>query len=278
VVRCAVLWLAIAAGVSWCLGCRSTGGGKDPARSITGEWVLGWMHGRGPDAPPEGRGHAWIRIEADGQLRGHTGLNQLSGAVDAGALTAAEFRPGPVATTKMGGPPAVMEYEAEFLRLLQRSTRFRVDEGVLVLSDDSGELLRFDRASGERPGSPGAPIPSTPSIHGEWILEWMDGRGPVTAPAGRESPRLSIAADGGLRGWTCVNHLSGQLDAGALKRGEFAAGPMAMTEMGAEPEAMQLEADFARLLGRATRFRIDEDRTLVLSDDSGELLRFARKP
>ena len=74
-------------------------------------------------------------------LRGHTGVNRLSGAADAGALRKGEFRSGPVTMTRMAGPPEAMALESEFVDLLSRATRYRVDEGpVLVLSNESGEL------------------------------------------------------------------------------------------------------------------------------------------
>ena len=261
-------------GVLVIAGCRSGGAAAEKrAKAATGDWVLEWMHGRGPVTPPESQRTPTITIGADGALKGHTGVNRLSGGVDAEAMNKGEFRSGPVAMTKMAGPPDAMALESEFVGLLSNATRYRVDEGpVLVLSNESGELLRFGRTSSSAEEKP------VRSIEGEWVVDWMEGREGVAPPAGRTAPWVSIAADGTLRGWTGVNHLSGRLDADALKRGEFAAGPMAMTEMGAEPDAMQLERDFVGLLGRAQRLRVDEGPRLVLSDSTGEVLRFVRKP
>jgi heat shock protein HslJ len=97
---------------------------------------------------PEGARVPTMSIEADGGLSGVSGVNRFSGVLDVVVLADGGFALGPVASTRMAGPPAAMEFEARFLRDLEAADDVVLDDGELVLKAGDDELLRFARPSG----------------------------------------------------------------------------------------------------------------------------------
>ncbi len=128
--------------------CKSMSEGtKDRMSPLVGDWTLAWMHARGSIAPPRddaARGPS-VTFAEGGQITGFAGVNRYSGKLDAAALRDGHFATGPLAATRMAGPPEAMELDEQFLGLLDRANRYRVDGATLVFSDESGELLRFTR-------------------------------------------------------------------------------------------------------------------------------------
>ena len=95
-------------------------------------------------------GSARLRLMS-GRVSGSGGINRLTGAYQ---LEGARLTIGPVATTKMAGRPDQMEGEQRFLADLGRVTRWSVDDGNLVLSDEAtGTLIRLHEAVADRPRS-----------------------------------------------------------------------------------------------------------------------------
>lgn len=79
----------------------------------------------------------------EGAISGQTGVNRFNARADAGE---GWIRIGPVAMTRMAGPPEMMKQEREFLDRLQRCGAWRVDGDRLHLRDAQGQtLLRFRR-------------------------------------------------------------------------------------------------------------------------------------
>lgn len=133
-------------------GCRSAGSTSDAAPAATGDWTLAWMHGEGQIAasrPPT------LTIAPDGRVTGFAGINRLSAQLDPDRLRQREFAMSDAIVTRMGGPPEAMALETRFLALLDRADAFRVEGDIMVLTDPSGELLRFAR-EGPQPAEPGA--------------------------------------------------------------------------------------------------------------------------
>jgi heat shock protein HslJ len=143
------LLLLMMAGVAITLiftGCQASGrGSKDPMAALSGEWTLDWMQGTGPVAPSTGRPAPSITIAPDGKVTGFTGVNRMSSSLDIARAAKGEFAMGPVASTRMAGPPEAMQLETGLLGALQRATRYRIDGDHLVLSDASEEVLRLAR-------------------------------------------------------------------------------------------------------------------------------------
>ena len=95
-------------------------------------------------------GSASLRLES-GRVSGSGGINRLMGDYQ---LEGSSLTFGPIATTKMAGRPDQMESEPRFLAGLARITRWSVDDGKLVLSDEAtGALLCLHEAAAERPRS-----------------------------------------------------------------------------------------------------------------------------
>jgi heat shock protein HslJ len=83
-----------------------------------------------------------LEIAADGSAGGAGGVNRFRTTVEAaeGRLSS-----GPVAATKMAGPPAAMELEQAYLTRFQEVTGFTVERDTLHLLAGEAEALRFTR-------------------------------------------------------------------------------------------------------------------------------------
>jgi len=87
---------------------------------------------------------------------------------------------------------------------------------------------------------------------GTWRLVELAGSD-VTALA--RAPELVIEADGKLSGFAGVNRFSGRAVPESLAQGELLAGPLAVTRMAGEPQAMEVEQRFLELLGTRLEWR-----------------------
>jgi heat shock protein HslJ len=114
----------------------------DAARALTGtSWVVTSID-QAPlavDDPPT------IDFDEDGHVGGGSGLNRFSGAwtMDEGVLVL-----GPLATTRMAGPPERMDLERRFLGVLAARCTVLVDDDELQLTSD-GSTLRAVPAPAE---------------------------------------------------------------------------------------------------------------------------------
>ena len=83
-----------------------------------------------------------IRFNPIGTLSGHAGCNRFSGSAEIGA---GSIDIGPLATTRMFCPEAVMDQEQRFLAALSKAETWQLgDDGLLRMNDAGGrELLRF---------------------------------------------------------------------------------------------------------------------------------------
>ena len=77
---------------------------------------------------------------ADGQVSGFAGVNRLAGRL-AGE---GELLFGPLATTRMAGPPPAMELETRYLAALQQATGWRIEDGRLLLQVGGETLATFE--------------------------------------------------------------------------------------------------------------------------------------
>ena len=80
--------------------------------------------------PPRG---AWLTFDGDGQVYGTGGVNRFRGtwSIDADRLVL-----GPMASTRVAGPPAAMRQEAELLRLLGGPLELRSADGTVQAAAD----------------------------------------------------------------------------------------------------------------------------------------------
>ncbi|MDF1799278.1 MAG: META domain-containing protein [Planctomycetota bacterium] len=134
----ALLTLTFLGLLAACAGPRSaaTEASIPTPSALTGEWTILSIQG----SPVVEDSPAFLGFGEDGRLFGHSSVNQLFGswALDAGTLEL-----GQLGSTKMAGPPALMEQETQFLAALARASRAMLaEDGCLVLSaSDSAVLL-----------------------------------------------------------------------------------------------------------------------------------------
>ena len=80
-------------------------------------------------------------IDANGNVSGHAGCNVLTGTA---AVDGADIQFGPLGSTRRMCAPAIMDQERRFLAALARAATWRVERGLLFLTDGRGrDLLRF---------------------------------------------------------------------------------------------------------------------------------------
>lgn len=130
---------------------QSAGGDGARRTAITGpSWRLERFEAA--DAPPlDPSAPPTIRFGDDGRVTGFAGVNRCSGSAvfgTVGALGEVPLRFGPMATTRMAGPPERMAVEASFLAMLGKVRAARAASGAdgartLVLLDDDGPLATF---------------------------------------------------------------------------------------------------------------------------------------
>jgi heat shock protein HslJ len=72
---------------------------------------------------------------ADGMVSGCGGINRMGGRAD---IAGDRIRVGPLASTRMAGPPEAMAAEDLLLRALEAARRWAIVDDRLVLRDESG--------------------------------------------------------------------------------------------------------------------------------------------
>lgn len=113
----------------------ATAGGVEGASRLAGsEWRPTKL---GERAIPHST-DAFIQFRGGGKLAGHTGCNRFSGMY---RVTGDALDIGPLATTEMLCPDAVMADEAALLSVLSRVAFFRRDGVVLHLLDPDGSTI-----------------------------------------------------------------------------------------------------------------------------------------
>lgn len=124
---------------------NSKNAGPNLAESIVGNWNLHCIN-RVPIELPEGARKPGLTLTADGKASGLAGVNRISGSFDPSTLADGRISFGPMAMTKMAGPPELMKIEDDFTQALSKVTRARIENNQLVFASDSSDLMRFNRA------------------------------------------------------------------------------------------------------------------------------------
>jgi heat shock protein HslJ len=100
-----------------------------------------------------------LSIKADGTAGGFSGVNQFGSELRTGQLTKGRFELGPIAMTRMAGPPEMMSIEAKVTLALSEARRFSLKDDVLSLMPAEGRadpVVRFRREVGGATGAAGA--------------------------------------------------------------------------------------------------------------------------
>lgn len=117
----------------------------DRVSALEGEWTLVAIDGRTLDlAESQVRRAPSLTIADDGAAGGFSGVNRFSGRISLDTDGDALF--GPIAATKMAGPPGAMGIERAYFHAMNRVNEARVGGNRLVLLADGAEALAFERA------------------------------------------------------------------------------------------------------------------------------------
>ena len=104
------------------------------------EWMLVELGGEPVELVGDGPRPGIVLDLEESHVSGSGGVNRLMGTF---ALAEDELRFGPLATTMMAGPEAVMARERSFLDALARVTTYRLERNELTLLADDEPVARF---------------------------------------------------------------------------------------------------------------------------------------
>lgn len=140
------------------------------------------------------------------------------------------------------------------------------DESQFAVSPFAA-TARADEKDDEKPAEKTA-VP--PELVGDWLLtKLLDQKIEKSA----ESPDLSVTAEGKVSGTTGVNRFGGMI---AAKTPPLF-GPLFTTRRAGEPDAMKIEANYVKALGKVASTKTQDDQLLLLDADKKVLLTFQRK-
>jgi heat shock protein HslJ/uncharacterized protein YecT (DUF1311 family) len=110
------------------------------------EWRLVGLVVAGTPTPIVPGSAITIRFDDNGLARGAASLNRYQGGYQLGPDGALVWVGPGFVTTRMAGPPDLMQQEAVFLEALQAASRLRIEKGTLLLeSANGGTRLTFER-------------------------------------------------------------------------------------------------------------------------------------
>lgn len=106
------------------------------AEAIVGRWDVRFVRRDSALVSPSAGTSPWLEFDAAGRVAGHAAVNRVHGSarVDGDRLFL-----GPLASTRMAGPPEAMDDEAALLEALEQVTALRLDGDDLELLDADGE-------------------------------------------------------------------------------------------------------------------------------------------
>jgi len=117
----------------------------DLGEQIVGVWRVTGVDGVAVEADAADPGPN-VTFAADGSVTGSTGVNRIRGSY---RLMEGTVHVGPLATTRMAGPPAAMGLETRLLAVLAEPLSARRTAACLMLSSAAGGLTL--EPAGQRP-------------------------------------------------------------------------------------------------------------------------------
>lgn len=117
----------------------SSASAQQPGQLI-GKWLVEDIDRRGV----VDNAQTTVEFSADGSVSGNTCVNRFNGKAD---IDGVSLSFGPLATTRRGGPPALMNQEQRFLQALRSVASFRMGEpGIAyLLSADGKKLVKLSQ-------------------------------------------------------------------------------------------------------------------------------------
>ena len=110
---------------------------------LVGSWTLVAIDGQ--PVPQVGKTPT-LEILEDGSAAGVSGVNRFRTTID---TAGGRLSFGPVALTKMAGPPAAMELESTFMELLGAATGYRFEGDSLRIVAGDTKILSFEKTTAE---------------------------------------------------------------------------------------------------------------------------------
>jgi heat shock protein HslJ len=102
------------------------------------KWVVtGYNNGKQAVTGPAVDSTLTVAFGTDGKVGGNGGVNTFSGTFESGPSS---VKIGPLASTKMAGPPELMTQETLYLTALQNSTTWEIQSGKLTMRDATGAM------------------------------------------------------------------------------------------------------------------------------------------
>lgn len=144
--RVAFLLASAAAMLIWTVSCAASMPRESPLVRLAGSWSLSAFDDGPLNEVTAAKGRPSMTVASDGRLTGFAGVNRFHGSIDVAYAHEGHFHAGPLATTRMAGPPESMQLEHRFLGVLAGASSFRVDGARLDLLRGDALLARFDRA------------------------------------------------------------------------------------------------------------------------------------
>ena len=212
----------------------STPQNSGASRPLIGKWLVEDIGGAGVID----RAQTTIEIGKDGSVSGSTSVNRYNGRA---TIEDERIRFGPLAMTRSGGPPALMDQESRFTSAMQTVTQYRLTEtGLLQLMDiDGTKTIRCSR------------------------LKRIDRR-----------HLHECYGDTDVSGSTSVNRYNGRA---TIEDQSIRFGPLAMTRRAGPPALIDQESRFTSAMQAVTQYRLTDTGLLHLMDKAGaETIRCSR--
>ena len=108
--------------------------------AVERSWSLVGLEGTAVNVPTEQARPTLIFDAKEKRVTGMAAVNRFRGTY---TLEGEKLKFGPLVATRMGGPPELNELETRYLRALERTNAFRIEQGELELLAGSEPLARF---------------------------------------------------------------------------------------------------------------------------------------
>lgn len=234
-------------------------GAVDPTQLVDTEWNLtGYGQSDALTLPINGS-LATLDIDAE-HMGGTTGCNHYSFNYTAEGQTLTIVEPGPI-LTMMACEEALMQQEADFMRLLSAVTGYRLEEDHLTLTGTEGVLV-FEMATHLSLEGP------------EWHLSGLAQNDAVVSAVGDEHITLTLR-DGQATGFAGCNSYFGGYQ---VNQTTLIFSAMGSTKMACEGAAGEREVEFLLALEKVARFHIVRGQLTLLDGDDHVVMTLISAP
>jgi heat shock protein HslJ len=216
-----------------------------------------WELTRLASGPSRSRNRPTLKL-VNQELEAFGGINQVGGQYQRSGESL-RFRN--LVSTLMGGNERDSEFEQEFSAMLEKVTRFTLENNQLILWAEDKQVAWFDERK---------TAPASFDLVREITWELVELRGVAVPDDSRPTLRFG---DGTVEGYGGVNQMGGTYN---QTENALSFGPMRSTRRGGPQPALQLEAKFGQALATVDRFDITDDQ-LILSSGTEIVAKFRRQ-